>query len=205
MKYIFFLLITASFSLPVFAGNFSLPELMQALGQKKTLQANFNETKIDSYLEIPISYSGQVEYKAPDYLKKVTRKPFLQSFILDRNQVTIAIKQQPEKTYSMNEHPQLKAFAASYLSVLSGDLERLKKYYAATIAGDEANWTITLKPLDSEILKYIESMQFSGKQSNLIEVSTWYQSGDESKMEFTGPKPPVDHNKKKLTSTKPGL
>jgi outer membrane lipoprotein-sorting protein len=196
MKYLIFLLLTASSSMSAFAGNFTLPELMQTLGQRTSLQANFNETKIDSYLEIPISYSGQVEYKAPDYLKKITRKPFSQSFTLDRNQVTIAIKQQPAKTYSMDEHPQLKAFAASFLSILSGDLDRLQKYYASTITGDEKNWTITLKPLDSEISKYIEFMQFSGKQSDLIEVTTWYQSGDKSKMEFIEPSTLIDYNQK---------
>ena len=194
MKYLIYLLMATNLSMPVFADTFSLPELMQTLGQRTSLQADFKETKIDSYLEIPISYSGKVEYKAPDYLKKITREPFLQSFILDRDQVTIAIKQQPAKTYSMNEHPQLKAFAASFLSVLSGDLDRLRKYYAATLTCNEASWTITLKPLDSEISKYIESMQFSGKQSHLIEVTTWYQSGDKSKMEFIEPNTLADHS-----------
>lgn len=184
MKSFYLLLACILFSLPGQAEDFSLEQLMLLLASQSTVKAEFKEEKFDSFLQIPLLMSGQVSFIAPEYLEKIVHKPSFQSFILNGGKITITVRQQPSKTYSLDQHPEIRAFSESFRSTLSGDLETLQIFYDVKLTGQADDWTMQLRPINKSISKAIKKIQFNGKHEQLNRVTTWQRSGDYSVMTF---------------------
>lgn len=184
MKSIYLVFVFLIVSLSAQAEDFSLDQLMLLLGSQSRLKAQFREEKIDNYLEIPMILTGEVSFVAPDYLEKTIQKPSHQSFVLNGDKITISTRKQEAKTYSLEQHPEVRAFSASFISTLSGDLKALQRYYDIKLSGHSAQWEMQLKPINKSISRVIEKIQFSGQQGQLMKVTTWHRSGDYSVMEF---------------------
>ena len=170
--------------LPAQAQNLTLSQLMTLLSGQSSFDVRFKEEKIDAYLEIPIYLTGRVSFSPPDYLKKIIETPSRQWFELNGDTVTISIGGKELRVFSAQEHPEIIAFFESFRSVLTGDIVSLKKFYTIKFSGDINKWELELKPHNKKLSYRLNSMIFSGHQSQLLQVTTLMQNGDSSMMTF---------------------
>ena len=61
----------------------------------------------------------------------------------------------------------------------------LRRHYALQIDGSREHWTLTLRPLDSQVADYVTSVALSGSESRIARITVVETGGDRSVMEIT--------------------
>jgi hypothetical protein len=89
------------------------------------------------------------------------------------------------KTISVSGAPGLAALIESIRATRAGDLPALQRYYALQIDGSREQWTLSLKPLDSQIADYVVSLELSGSGARIGRITIEEASGDRSVMEIS--------------------
>jgi hypothetical protein len=168
------------------AATWSLPELMRSLAQIKSSKATFVERKHLSMLKTPLSFSGTLEYQAPDQLVKHTLLPKPEKMTLNHDKLVVQSGDaSASRTLSLQEYPSIWAFVESIRSTLAGDIETLNRFYDVSLKGQEKQWQLILRPADSKIKSLVNEILIKGSfdQINTIEIRE--AGGDYSVMSIT--------------------
>lgn len=164
----------------------SLTELMHGLAQVKSSRATFVERKHLSMLKTPLSFSGTLEYTAPDQLVKHTLLPKAEKMTLNHDKLVVQSGDTGiSRTLSLQEYPSIWAFVESIRSTLAGDIETLNRFYSVSLNGQARQWQLILRPVDSKIKSMVDEIFIRGSldQINIIEIRE--AGGDYSVMSIT--------------------
>ncbi len=169
--------------LPLFSGTalanteWTVPQLMQCLAKVKNDHVLFQEKRYLSILDTPLSSSGEMFYRAPDYLEQRTLKPQPQRLILDKDQIEL---QQQGKIwqFSVNQRPEISQFIDSMRGTLSGDETLLQRQFTLQLHGDQQNWTLIMTPRDTTLLHGISRIEIDGSDSHLSRIQYRNSNGD---------------------------
>ena len=176
------------------AGNsWTVKRLMWELSQVSYARLNFVETRQSMFLSTDMVIEGNIEYRAPDYIEKVTVSPMSEKILVDGDTMLVekltysrdhdAVVE--TKHYSIESHPVLKATVGSIRYILAGNSEMLGEYYEMSISGQCENWTLELTPRTVEISDYAQKIILSGNESSILKYVTIQAYGDESVMTLT--------------------
>lgn len=177
-----FLLLICLNTVPAYAlnaNNTNLAELMQLFSQQKQSTVDFSEEKHASFLEEPIISSGHLEFSAPDKLYKFITKPDKITQKVEGNILEINDSNEVH-SIDLNEHPEFAAILRSIISLLSGDLAALKKDFKLEFNTTPANWILLLKPHDSYVSGYIDSIKMFGEKNKLSKIIVTEPNNDQS-------------------------
>ena len=163
------------------AASWNLDRLMSTLGQKKSGRASFVETKYLSIAAEPVTSSGELVFTAPDHLEKRTDNPKPEDLVVDGDKLTIA-RNGHKYTLALTQYPDLSAFIESIRATLSGNRFALEQLYKVAVTGSGDDWTLTLTPLDSRMLKTISTITLTGTRDLLHTVAIQQADGDHSLM-----------------------
>lgn len=163
------------------ATSWNLDRLMSTLGQKKSGRASFVETKYLSIASEPVTSSGELTFTAPDHLEKRTDNPKPEDLVVDGDKLTIA-RNGHKYTLALTQYPDLSAFIESIRATLSGNRFALEQVYKVAVTGTGDDWTLTLTPLDSRMLKTISTITLTGTRDVLHTVAIQQADGDHSLM-----------------------
>jgi outer membrane lipoprotein-sorting protein len=163
------------------ATSWNLDRLMSTLGQKKSGRASFVETKYLSIASEPVTSSGELTFTAPDHLEKRTDNPKPEDLVVDGDKLTIA-RNGHKYTVALTQYPDLSAFIESIRATLSGNRFALEQVYKVAVTGTGDDWTLTLTPLDSRMLKTISTITLTGTRDVLHTVAIQQADGDHSLM-----------------------
>jgi outer membrane lipoprotein-sorting protein len=161
--------------------SWNLDRLMSTLGQKKSGRASFVETKYLSIASEPVTSSGELTFTAPDHLEKRTDNPKPEDLVVDGDKLTIA-RNGHKYTLALTQYPDLSAFIESIRATLSGNRFALEQVYKVAVTGTGDDWTLTLTPLDSRMLKTISTITLTGTRDVLHTVAIQQADGDHSLM-----------------------
>ena len=176
------------------AGNsWTVKRLMWELSQVSYARLNFVETRQSMFLATDMVIEGNIEYRAPDHIEKVTVSPMSEKILVDGDTMLVekiayskdhyaVVK---TKHYSIESHPVLKATVGSIRYILAGNSEMLGEYYEMSISGQCENWTLELIPRTVEIADYLQKIILSGNESSILRYVTIQADGDESVMTLT--------------------
>lgn len=161
--------------------EWSIEQLMRGLAQGHHEHARFTETKSIAILDKPVESSGELFYKAPDYLEKRTLKPKPESMIASGNELLI---QRGTKKYhlQLQSYPELAAFIGSVRGTLSGDMKALQSNYQLSLDGSEASWTLQLLPLDKKMQAILKRINMTGMHDQVQGIEIIQADGDSSLM-----------------------
>ena len=173
--------------------NWTVKRLMQELSQVSYASLNFVETRQSMFLSTDMIIEGKIQYRAPDYIEKVTVSPMAEKIVVDGDTMLVeklgdAKKRDAvmeTKHYSIESHPVLKATVGSIRYILAGNSEMLGEYYDMVISGQCENWTLELTPRTAEISDYARKIILSGNESSILKYVTILADGDESVMTLT--------------------
>ncbi len=150
---------------------------MGQLAEVEQSRVEFDEERRVSLLGVPLHSSGELLYRAPDYLKKSVQKGGQGSYEIHGESLRIdepgGVRELP-----LDAHPALQAFVASFRATLAGDLVTLQRYYHVTFKGERSAWILTLVPRNSAMANVIREVEIRGNGTHLQEVTTLEQGGD---------------------------
>lgn len=170
---------------PVAAGTaqWTLDRLMSTLAQNKSGRASFTETKYLAIADKPIESTGELAFVAPDHLEKVTVSPKPERLVVDGDKLTVE-RNQRKYTVSLAHYPEIGAFIESIRATLAGNRYVLEQLYKVSIGGHGDDWTLTLTPLDSRMLKTVQTIKLDGTRDVLRTVVIEQADGDHSVMQL---------------------
>lgn len=166
------------------ASGWSLDRLMSTLAQNRSGRATFVETKYLSIAEAPVESSGELVFIAPDHLEKRTVSPKPENLVVDGDRLTIE-RNGRKFTLALEQYPELAAFIESIRATLAGNRYALEQVYKVAVTGHGDDWTLTLTPLDSRMLKVISTITLDGTRDRLRRVTIRQADGDHSEMRLT--------------------
>ncbi|MGN6808608.1 MAG: outer membrane lipoprotein carrier protein LolA [Trinickia sp.] len=175
----------AATAAPASAGTaqWTLDRLMSTLAHNKSGRASFTETKYLAIADKPIESTGELAFVAPDHLEKVTVSPKPERLVVDGDKLTVD-RNQRKYTVSLAHYPELAAFIESIRATLAGNRYVLEQLYKVSIGGHGDDWTLTLTPLDSRMLKTVQTIKLDGTRDVLRTVVIEQADGDHSVMQL---------------------
>ncbi|KVR62396.1 acyltransferase [Burkholderia cepacia] len=163
------------------APAWTLDRLMSTLAQHKSGRATFTETKYLSIATQPVESSGELVFVAPDHLEKLTLSPKPEHLVVDGDMLTVE-RNNRKYTLALARYPELGAFIDSIRATLAGNRFALEQVYKVALAGRGDDWTLTLTPLDSRMLKVVSTITLDGTRDLLRSVAIRQADGDRSVM-----------------------
>lgn len=177
------ILLAGLFVLPASAEEWGLPQLMQSLAQVQTSQGRFVERKHLAVLDVPLTSSGMLSFRAPDYLEKHTLDPKDELLVLDQGVLTIENKaRNMKRTLVVQQYPAVWAFVESIRSTLAGDLPMLQRFYEIELKGDAAKWHMKMLPTDSRTRDMVKEIVISGHGDRVTSIEMLEAGGNSSTM-----------------------
>ena len=152
--------------------SLDVQQLMADLATVKSAVVTFTETKTLAVLKEPLTLTGQLSYKAPNYLQKKVLSPTPSTYTVTGSQVDVTEYNQPPKSFSLDDSSLLEALIVSMRATLAGDLARLKLYYDVSLSGSMANWRLELIPSDHDVEVYIRQILIRGSHTHLQSIET---------------------------------
>jgi outer membrane lipoprotein-sorting protein len=165
------------------ARAWTLDRLMSTLAQRKSGQASFVETRYLAIAAKPVESSGELAFAAPDHLEKLTERPKHERLVVDGDKLTVE-RDRRKFTVSLGQYPDLAAFIESIRATLAGNRYALEQLYRVSVDGHGDDWTLTLTPLDSRMLKAVRIITLAGTRDMLRTVVIEQPDGDRSVMQL---------------------
>lgn len=164
------------------AQTFSLEQLMERFAGVGERNARFVEMQHLSMLDIPLESHGRLTFRAPDYLAKRVDDGG-GSYRVEGERLYIE-QGGEERSISLQSYPLLTAFVASFRATLSGDLDRLQRYYMVELEGGPAAWHLRLEPQHAGMARVVREIRISGSQDRVERFEMVEQGGDRSVMQL---------------------
>lgn len=166
--------------------HWTVAELMHGMAQIKKSRATFVERKYLSMLKTPLTFSGTLEYIAPDRLEKHTRLPKPEKLTLNGDKLVVRSGDASgSRTLSLQEFPSIWAFVESIRSTLAGDSETLNRFYNVSLKGRQKQWQLTLRPLDSQAKSMVDEILIKGSFDQIHTIEIREPGGDHSVMSIS--------------------
>jgi outer membrane lipoprotein-sorting protein len=165
------------------AADWNVERLMALLGGQTAGTARFTERKYLAVLEAPVESSGELRYRAPDRLEKITLKPRPESLVLEGNTLTVT-RGERRHVVQLSDYREVAAFVDSIRATLAGDRAALEHTYALNLAGTPERWTLTLLPRDARMAEVVLRITIRGSRAQLREIEILQADGDRSVMDI---------------------
>jgi outer membrane lipoprotein carrier protein LolA len=177
------LMLAASFAAgaaPDTAAN-DMDQVMGLLAARRHGRVEFVEQHFLAVLTRPVESSGELRYDAPDRLEKRTVLPRAETLVLDGGELTVQ-RGERKRVMDLHRYPQVQPFVESIRATLAGDRAALEKVFHVEFAGGVERWSLTLVPLDRELMRSVKQVQIDGSRDQLRHVEIRQADGDRSLM-----------------------
>lgn len=167
--------------------------LMHEFSRIDEATLEFTEIKKSIFLIIDTELKGTMVYRAPDFFEKVTETPYYERLVLDGDTMTLektsnigqSENQVIKQVYSVNSHDVLNSVVEGFQSMMSGKYDELSAKYTFTFSGTRDDWQFRLEPKTQEILRHIETIDLSGRDTHILKVVTILSDGDKSTLNLS--------------------
>jgi outer membrane lipoprotein-sorting protein len=184
MKRICFLVAAAMAASMACAAPLGVQELFDSLSHAKPARATFHEKKFVALLDKPVESTGELVFTPPSRMEKRTTAPRAESVIVDGDVVTLE-RGGRKQTMRLRENPAIAVLIESIRATLAGDLASLTRTFSTALAGDSAQWRLTLRPLDPALGTLVERLEIAGSNAQVRTVEIFQADGDRSVMTLT--------------------
>ncbi|HEY1313691.1 MAG TPA: LolA-related protein [Steroidobacteraceae bacterium] len=166
-----------------------LDALMALLAKRQHGRVEFVEQQFLAVINHPIESSGDMRFDAPDRLEKRTLLPKTETLLLSGGVLT---EERGGRTriIDLHRYPQILPFVESIRATLAGDRAALEHVFHVDFAGSLQRWSLTLVPLDRELLRTVKQVQIDGSRDELLKVEIRQADGDRSLMTLRTPAAP---------------
>ena len=168
------------------AAGLTLDRLMSSLAQRHAGQVSYVEKDYLRILDRPVSSSGVLLYRAPDWLEKRTLQPRKESLIVEGDELTVA-RGRRKYQLQLSAYPQVAPLVDAIRDTLAGNGQALEKVFRVSLAGSLQQWQLRLVPLDAGVARKVRWVQISGAADAIAAVEILQVDGDRSVMTLGAP------------------
>jgi len=161
-----------------------LDAVMQSMAARPHGHAVFTESQYLALLKTRLESSGDLYFRFPDHLEKVTRRPAPESLVIDSGTLTVT-RGKMHHTVALAAYPQLAVFIDSIRATLAGDRAALERSFTLQFAADGPHWTLSLTPRDAKLAALVRQIRIDGSGDAISTVETLRADGDRSVMVIT--------------------
>lgn len=154
--------------------------LLGMLAGKQELRAEFSETRRSMLLKSPLTLSGTLLFRAPDYLEKNIVHPSPERQIVDGDRLRVEKPGREPLNMSLATVPELEMVMVSMRATLAGDLRALQRFYQLRLSGDLGAWTLRLLPRAPELAEILRYIDISGSHDAVAGFHVVQNGGNES-------------------------
>jgi hypothetical protein len=163
------------------ATDWGIDQLMHSLAKTRSGHARFAEEKSIAMLDAPVTSSGELFYRAPDYLERRTFTPRAESMTVDGNDLLIERDDQ-EYRLQLQDYPELAAFIDSIRGTLAGNRLALERNYRLSLEGGAEDWILQLLPVDEKMQAVVRRIRITGVDDEVRTIEIAQADGDNSLM-----------------------
>lgn len=161
----------------------SLAELMRSLASVAARQASFTEEKHLAALDRPLVSSGQLHYRRPSYLQKLTQSPQREVLTVDGDRLTMTDPTTgADRVMDLDSTPEVSALVDLVRGTLAGDLAALQRHCRVTVDGTARSWRLSLTPTEARLAGFIREVRIGGEGTEPLVIDTIEANGDWSRM-----------------------
>jgi outer membrane lipoprotein-sorting protein len=159
-----------------------LDALMQRMAAIPARQAEFVEEKRLVALNQPLISRGQLIYRRPSYIEKVTTSPQPETLIVNGDQLTIGSGNDGSRVMSLASQPAIAGLVDGIRAALAGDLSGLRRLYRITSDGGPAAWRLILTPDAPPLAHFLRSVIIEGTNTDIHAIEIVETNGDIQRM-----------------------
>jgi hypothetical protein len=156
--------------------------VMGLLARVSLSESSYLEEKHYDMLDIPMVRSGQLSYRAPDFLSWVQGQNGQLRFEIHGNEMIAYRGNSVHQRMPLDSVSAASAFVESFRATLAGDARRLSEHYYIAFSGQPDSWQLSLKPRHDDIGRFIEHIRISGESDRIHEIRIEESNGDWSLM-----------------------
>lgn len=158
---------------------------MARLARAPQGRADFVEEKKLAALTTPVRSEGQLIYRKPDHLEKITTAPTPEKLVIDGDRLVIdAAGSDAPRVVELGSQPELAALVNTIRGAVSGDLAMLQRLYVVSLTGSASDWSIELQPRDPGVAKLVKDVRLTGG-AQLRTIETTAPDGDTDTLTIT--------------------
>lgn len=171
--------------------SLGIEELEQRLARTPPVSTPFVEYRFSRVLKRPARTSGTLEYRLDGVMVRDVKSPHLERTEVSAGEVRIQRGQRPVQRLSLQRAPQLRVLLASFRALLDGRLTPLSQDFEVSLTDDQQRWTLTLRPRDPRLGKYLARIEVygAGDQPRCLEAVE--PDGDATLTLFDSTEPPT--------------
>jgi hypothetical protein len=170
---------------PTAAATLPLDDIMSRLAQSTERRASFVEDKRLAALNTPLRSTGQLAYRKPDHLEKITRAPRFESLVVDGSRLVVTdSSNDPPRVFDLSGHPEIGTLIDTILGAVSGNLALLREIYDVSGSGSAADWHILLRPRDPALARIVREVRLAGG-AELQSIESVSPNGDTDTLTIT--------------------
>ena len=161
--------------------QFAAPWFTQVLARFASIPERremFHEEKQFSALNQPLCSQGQLLYRHPAFLRKITITPKREDLSIDGDQLTLTESDGIVHVLSLSSHPEIAMLVDAVGGILSGDLSRIERAYRTVVTGDQQSWQLVLLPTNPAIRKMLQQIVVRGRDTVIDSMMTSLTGGD---------------------------
>ena len=148
-------------------------------------RATFTEDKYLHALSQPLHSHGELVYRKPDYLEKLTLGPSPERMVVDGNRLTVTQGTAAPQVIDFSNRPEALALIDTIRGALSGDISLLQKYYDIVGEGSLPGWSLSLTPRDATVGRILKHVRIDGAGASLSFIQIVQANGDDDRMTIT--------------------
>ncbi len=155
-------------------------QLVAHLKRTPPARTAYAEVRFSGLFDRPLILHGEMEYLGPGRLTKRVDAPYRERTSIADGQAISQRGEQPQRTLSLAQIPELETFLRGFSALLGGDAATLARDFTLQASGTQARWQLLLKPIDVRLARRIESIRVDGAQTEPLCFRTREADGDES-------------------------
>jgi hypothetical protein len=165
--------------------SFPLDALSARLESVPARHASFVEDKYLHALRKPLHSRGELFYRRPDDLAKITLDPSLERMVVDDAKLSVTEGSGEPRVIALDSRPEIRAFIDTIRGALSGNINLLQHYYKIEGEGSLAGWSLALTPLDATVGRILQKVRIDGAGGDVTFIQIVQANGDDDRMTIT--------------------
>jgi hypothetical protein len=162
-----------------------LNSLMQRMAAIPARQAEFVEEKHIAALSQPLISRGQLIYRRPSYIAKITFSPRPETLIANGDQLSLGSGNAAPRTLSLASYPAVGVLVDGIRAALAGDLPTLRRFYRILVEGNPTAWRLVLTPTAPSLARFLRTLTLEGSNTVVRAIRIRETNGDEQGMTIT--------------------
>jgi len=161
---------------------------LAALGQRR---ARFVERRYSALTRTPLESRGELLFKPPATLERVTLFPQREVIRIEGEQVTVRTaaagetgEQTIERRFRLDSVPRLAQLAEALRATLAGDLAGLQRVFRVTLSLPPPRWRLQLEPFDESTAATLRLVNVSGRDTSIERFEMLEAGGDRTELQI---------------------